>query len=244
MKNKNYLLALLLIVPVLFSTCTKMGKTSFTMTAFYDSTVTSGNVVSYSLQTSESSNERIKISIEGLPAYITADYTEYLTQLPSKGAIYFRFNSLSDGNVSLWHYYTVTIKATSESNVVRKATVTFYCAPSNAMNAFQGHIFDDHEACASSGSDGRTVTTSYVSGDTVWLQGFYQTLTTVYSVPAIVNGRTRTLTLLNYSTSPFIFRGSGTFYATGNDSIACVIHYSRSTSSTFDTCTSTLTTLY
>ena len=235
---------MLLAIPVLFSACQKSGKTSFDLTAFYDSTVTTGNTVSYSLQTSSSSNEIVRISIEGLPDYITADYTEYVEQLPSSGTIRFRFNSLSDGNVSLWHYYTITIKATSASNVVRKTTVTFYCAPSNASAAFEGHIFDDHEACAVSGTDGRTVDASYVRGDTVWLQGFYQTLTTTYSVPAIINGKMRTLTLLPYSTSPFTFTGSGTFYATGNDSITCTIHYRRSTSSTSDSCTSTLTTLY
>ncbi len=121
----------------------------FSMTATYDSTRRTGNIVTVSAQKTSGNDDFINLSVEGLPDYITADFTQPIGQLPWTVSMNFHFNNaIAESNVSLWTYYTATIRGKTSAGTFRTATVTFCCYPGNPTGAFDGLQFWGHEACA------------------------------------------------------------------------------------------------
>lgn len=230
----------LVAICFLFS-CKKPQKLIYSLTATYDSTNTTGNFVDIEVAKTSGDGDMVTLSVEGLPDYITASIPPNIERAPFNTYISFKLSTFAQANVATWKNYTVTIKAVSNAGVTRSAVVTFGCYPEDATQAFHGHTFRFGENCAASGSNSRSISISNPGGNQILLVGFYSTYFQRYDVPAIIDGRKKTITIPSFTANNYTFRGEGTFYSVGEDSLACTLRFSRSTISSFDTCTGTMT---
>jgi len=238
-------LLILLLLPAFFGmSCSKGKKINYTLGAVYDSTIATNNQVIVTVTKVGGDDDLVNLSVAGLPDYMTADISPLSGNPPYTAVITFKLSYYAERNVSNWTNYKITVNGLSGSSVTRTCDVTFLYTPADAAVAFDGHTFYSAEQCSMSGNNGWSVPMISQGPNQLTLVGFYSNFTTTFDVPAVVNGKNRTITIPQYTVSGYTFRGTGTFYAVGGDSVGCSIHFSRTTLGSFDTCTTIITEVY
>ncbi len=234
-------IVLIIIVLMQMSCVKKSDKLLYKIEATYDSTNTNGNYVDVVVTKTDGDDDLVTLSVDGLPDYVAADIVPMNGRTPFTARIGFQLSYFAQKDLTNWKGYPITIKGKSVDKVERFTDVTVFCYPEDATTPFIGHSFKTQENCTVSGSKLNFISMLSENNKEMLLVDFYNTMFNSYSVPAIVNERERTLTIPETKIDNYTFRGNGTFYINSGNELECKIHFSRSTVSTFDTCTATLT---
>lgn len=233
---------LLMLALLLLASCVKTkSKLIYGIAATYDSTNTTANVVKVSVTKTSGDDDLVALSVDGLPDYMTAEISPINQRTPYDATITFKLSLPAERDMTNWKDYTVTVKAHSNQDVERSQKVTFHYYPLAPAEAFDNKAFFSHEQCTPSGAKTWSVPVLVQNSRQIMLVNFFSDLSSTYSLLADIDGRTKAITIPTSKQGNYTFRGTGTFRAIGQDSLECTINFSRSTVSTFDTCTTILT---
>jgi hypothetical protein len=236
----KYLSIILVYLFFVLISCTQQ-KIKYSLTASYDSTHPYYNTINVFVDKSSGDDEIVYLTVAGLPDYLTANIDNSNNTPPFNSTISFSLSYFAEQNVSCWKNYDVTINARSASNVIRTCSCSFTYTPTDPAVAFDNHSFFSFGNCSVSGSNTHLVNVIRLDNGKILLLGFFQDMLYSYNIPAILNGRNKTITIPPYLENGFTFSGTGTFYSIhGTDSIGCNVNFSRSIGGAFDSCTTTM----
>ena len=234
-------LCIFLFVPLfLISSCIKTKKLNYTISARYDSADARDNRVVVSTTKTGGDDDFVSLSVEGVPDYLIAEISQPSEKPPFNASITFKLTTFGELHARNWTNYTATIKAISRAGLTKKVDVTFPYTPRNPAAAFDLVTFYYTRSCTMTGHVNDLTLVYNPSPNRIVIGRLYSTMIADYDVPATLDPMTRKITMEPYTIDGFTFRGTGSFYPIdGTDSIGFTLSYSRSTISTFDSCTAT-----
>jgi hypothetical protein len=231
----------LLALSMLFASCDKLSnkkKLQYTISAKYDSTITTDNVIKVEVAKKSGNDEIVTLSVSESPLNMVAIVDPGYDRPPFTATVKMTLIPQRENVAADWKGYSVTVAGTSERGVTQSCAVPFTYYPPDAAKAFVGHTFHSNEVCATI-DEMRIVKALEHGTNAIILKGFYATTFTSYDVPATLDPKTKTITIPSYTQNGITFAGTGVFYAIG-DKVNCTINFTRATTTSTLNCTTSL----